>query len=70
MVHFFVFYATSGRISGLNDEVKEVKASLFKALADKKQLQKKLNDLEKVSNLFFFSSSLTPKNIDRWGEVK
>lgn len=39
-----------------------MKASLFKALADKKQLQKKLNDLEKVSNLFFFSS-LTPKNI-------
>lgn len=40
-----------------------MKASLFKALADKKQLQKKLNDMEKVSNLFFFFFPFHPKNI-------
>lgn len=45
-----------------------MKASLFKALADKKQLQKKLNDLEKVSNLFFFFFSHPKKH--RRGEVK
>lgn len=39
-----------------------MKASLFKALADKKQLQKKLNDMEKVSNLFSFFF-FHPKNI-------
>ncbi|KAE8286770.1 Rho-associated protein kinase 2 [Larimichthys crocea] len=36
-----------GRISGLQVEVKEVKTSLSEVRAEKKQLQEKLNDLEK-----------------------
>ncbi|XP_044025873.1 rho-associated protein kinase 2-like isoform X4 [Siniperca chuatsi] len=36
-----------GRISSLEEEVKEVKSSLFKVQTEKKQLQEKLNDLEK-----------------------
>lgn len=40
--------STPGRISGLNEEVKEVKLSLSQVHSEKKKLQKKLNDLEKV----------------------
>nr|XP_046229147.1 rho-associated protein kinase 2-like isoform X2 [Scatophagus argus] len=36
-----------GRISGLEEDVKEVKSSLSKVQTEKKQLQEKLNDLEK-----------------------
>ncbi|XP_056219147.1 rho-associated protein kinase 2-like isoform X3 [Seriola aureovittata] len=36
-----------GRISGLEEEVKELKSSLSKVQSEKKQLQEKLNDLEK-----------------------
>uniref|UniRef100_UPI0037E72BF3 rho-associated protein kinase 2-like isoform X3 n=1 Tax=Semicossyphus pulcher TaxID=241346 RepID=UPI0037E72BF3 len=36
-----------GRISGLEDKVKDVKASLSGVQTEKKQLQEKLNDLEK-----------------------
>lgn len=38
----------SGRISGLEEQVKELKSSLSKVQSEKKQLQEKLNDLEKV----------------------
>lgn len=41
-------HSTSGRISALEEEVKEVKSSLSKVQTEKKQLQEKLNDLEKV----------------------
>lgn len=41
-------HCTSGRISGLEEEVKEVKSSLSKVQTEKKRLQEKLNDLEKV----------------------
>lgn len=64
----FLSISPLGRISGLNDEVKEVKSSLFKALSDKKQLQKKLNDLEKVSGgdfIEFFSFLPLAKKICR-----
>ncbi|XP_050927797.1 rho-associated protein kinase 2b isoform X12 [Lates calcarifer] len=36
-----------GRISGLEEQVKELKSSLSKVQSEKKQLQEKLNDLEK-----------------------
>ncbi|XP_044233126.1 rho-associated protein kinase 2-like isoform X2 [Thunnus albacares] len=39
-----------GRISGLEEEVKEVKSSLSKVQTEKKQLQEKLNDLKKEKN--------------------
>ncbi|KAM6915752.1 LOW QUALITY PROTEIN: rho-associated protein kinase 2-like [Xenentodon cancila] len=36
-----------GRISGLEEDVKEMKSSLFKVRTEKKELQENLNDLEK-----------------------
>lgn len=38
----------TGCISGLEEEVKEVKSSLSKVQTEKKELQEKLNELEKV----------------------
>lgn len=38
----------TGRISGLEEEAKEVKSSLSKVQTEKKELQEKLSELEKV----------------------
>jgi len=46
--HLFSNQSTLGRISGLEEEVKEVKSCLSKVQAEKEQLHEKLNDLEKV----------------------
>lgn len=41
------------RISGLEDEVRQVRHALSKAEAEKRQLQEKLTDLEKVNRHFY-----------------
>lgn len=40
--------STQGQISGLQEELKEGKLALSKVQTEKKELQGKLNDLEKV----------------------
>ncbi len=44
----FLFLTFSGRVSGLEDELKHIKTSLSKAEAEKRQLQEDLTALEKV----------------------
>lgn len=49
MLHFVYSHSsTAGLISGLEEEVKEVKSSLSKVQTEKTDLQAKLNGLEKV----------------------
>lgn len=50
--HDFTFgdiFLSVGRISGLEDEVWQVRQALSKAETEKRQLQEKLTDLEKVN---------------------
>lgn len=51
IVPFFFFFShefISGRIERLNEEVKEVKSSRSEVLSEKKKLQEKFGDLQKV----------------------
>lgn len=68
----YFHYSTSGRISGLNEEVKEVKSSLSKVLSEKKKLQKKLNDFEKVGccPAFWKKTPLTVLVLYKMDEMK
>lgn len=45
---FFSHELVSGRIERLNEEVKEVKSSRSEVLSEKKKLQEKMGDLQKV----------------------
>lgn len=56
---FFSHELVSGRIERLNEEVKEVKSSRSEVLSEKKKLQEKIGDLQKVG-LF----GLTEKQYD------
>lgn len=47
-----MFLTFSGRVSGLEDELKHVKSSLSKTEAEKRQLQEDLTALEKVCVCF------------------
>lgn len=53
MIYFhYSISSTLGQISSLQEELKEGKSALSKVQTEKKELQGKLNDLEKVfSNL-------------------
>lgn len=48
-IKIFITSVFEARISGLEDEVKKARQALSKAESEKRQLQEKLTDLEKVT---------------------